>query len=74
LDSVLHFYIRLSRNLGIEGDDAAVVAEFAGSGVAIGTGCSYDQAFLVYMRTKSGKIVLLWEHFDPSGVAAVFIP
>jgi ketosteroid isomerase-like protein len=55
-------------------DDDAVVAEFTGSGVAIGTGRPYAQTYLVYLRAQSGKIVLLREYFDPSCVVAAFGP
>jgi ketosteroid isomerase-like protein len=73
LDDVHDFQTRTTKIIGVV-DDYAVVAEFTGSGVAIGTGRPYAQTYLVYLRAQSGKIVLLREYFDPSCVVAAFGP
>jgi ketosteroid isomerase-like protein len=73
LDGVRDLRIGIPKVYGVEGEDA-VFAEFAAEATVIGTGRTYSQNYVVYLRAEAGKIAVLREYFDAPRVVAAFQP
>lgn len=67
------FKIDVKHTYRVDGGEAAF-AEFSAIGTIISTGKVYKQDYILYIRVKSGKIVLYREYFDGARLVAAFTP
>jgi ketosteroid isomerase-like protein len=72
MNAVTNFRAGPPRIHQVDGEDA-IIAEFTADADVVPTGLTYHQDYVVYLRARDGKIVLLREYFDPSRVVACFV-
>ena len=71
LNAVTNFRAGAPMVRQIGGEDA-IIAEFSADATVVMTGRHYHQDYVVYLRAREGKIVVLREYFDPSRVIDAF--